>query len=131
IAMPNLPIADLQILGLSLASAAIKNTSSDGYATFEYSYKVNNANRDRQLELLKNGIVLTATAGSNSSAQQSITLNIKAPTEQYKVDLDYLDVQMAGAIIVSSGATEQTLRVVVKAISTDGKAFANQKVGLG
>lgn len=131
IAMPNLPIADLQILGLSLASAAIKNTSSDGYATFEYSYKVNNANRDRQLELLKNGIVLTATAGSNSSAQQSITLNFKAPTEQNKVDLDYLDVQMPGAIIVSSGATEQTLRVVVKAIGTDGKAFANQKVGLG
>src|SRR5690606_29222261 len=70
-------------------------------------------------------------AGSNSSAQQSITLNFKAPTEQNKVDLDYLDVQMPGAIIVSSGATEQTLRVVVKAIGTDGKAFANQKVGLG
>ena len=131
IAMPNLPIADLQALGLSLASAAIKNTSNDGYATFEYSYKVNNANRDRQLELLKNGIVLTATAGSMSSAKQSITLNFKAPTEQNKTDLDYLDVQMPGSIIVSPGAAEQTLQVVVKAIGTDGKAFANQKVGLG
>lgn len=131
IAMPNLPVADLQALGLSLSSAAIKNTSSDGYATFEYSYKVNNANRDRQLELLKNGIILTATAGSVSSAQQSITLNFKAPTEQNSIDLDYLDVQMPGSIIVYPGAAEQTLQVSVKAIGTDGKAFANQKVGLG
>lgn len=131
IAMPNLAVADLQALGLSLSSAAIKNTSSDGYATFEYSYKVNNANRDRQLELLKNGIILTATAGSVSSAQQSITLNFKAPTEQNSIDLDYLDVQMPGSIIVYPGAAEQTLQVSVKAIGTDGKAFANQKVGLG
>ncbi len=34
-------------------------------------YKVNNANRDRELELLKNGIILTATAGSVSSAQRN------------------------------------------------------------
>ncbi|MBJ9986766.1 Ig-like domain-containing protein [Acinetobacter sp. S40] len=127
VSLPALSTAELQSLGLSLTGQASKNTDDTGYATFVYQYKANGS--DVQKRLVANGIRITAQSNS-SNAQQTTTLNFKAPTDQGTIDLDYLNVDMPGSMVLASGV-EQTLQVVVKATGTDGKNFTGQKVGVG
>lgn len=128
VALPSLTTADLQVLGLSLIGQSSTNTDEKGYANFQYQYKANND--VRQKELLVNGIRILATSALNPNAQQAITLNFKAPTDQSEIDLDYLAVEMPGNVVLASGV-EQTLQVVVNATGTDGKNYAGQKVAIG
>jgi len=130
VALPSLTTADLQALGLSLIGQSSMNTDDKGYANFQYQYKVNNASSARQKELLANGIRVLASSSSNPSAQQAVTLNFKAPTDQSEIDLDYLAVDMPGSVELRSGV-EHTLQVVVNAAGTDGQLYAGQKVAIG
>ncbi len=122
-------VPELQKLGLSLISSAEALTDSTGYAKFTYEYKASGS--AEQKVLIENGVGLIAKPASGIGAVSTSRINFKAPTAQGEIDLDYLDVQMPGSVIVAPGTAEQTLQVVVKAIGTDGKVFSNQKIGLG
>ncbi|MEG2724188.1 MAG: hypothetical protein RR944_16000, partial [Acinetobacter sp.] len=57
-------------------------------------------------------------------------LNFKAPTAQGEIDLDYLNVDMPGSLILTANS-EKPIAVTVNATGTDGKILANQKVAIG
>lgn len=126
VSLPTLSTTDLQNLGLSLTGPSSKNTDETGYATFVYDYKASGLSEQKQL--VSNGIRITAQASSNNSAQQTTTINFKAPTDQ--LDLDYLTVDMPGNLVITQGV-EQTIQVAVNATGTDGNFLVGQKVGIG
>ena len=123
VSLPALSTTDLQNLGLSLTGPSSKNTDETGYATFVYDYKASGSSQQKQL--VSNGIRITAQASSNS-AQQTTTINFKAPTDQADLDLDYLTVDMPGNLVITQGV-EQTIQVAVNATGTDGKIFSGSK----
>lgn len=118
---------DLQKLGLSLTGQAEKTTDENGYVTFDYQYKADAS--EIQRILVANGIGITASAVNGVGETSIAMINFKAPTAQGAIDLDYLTVDMPGALTVS--ASEQTINVAVKAFGSDGKVFANQAIGIG
>lgn len=129
IALPKTLSTDaLKVLNLSLVGASSKNTDENGYAHFQYAYKANGSDQQKQLALA--GITFKATSVSNSAAESTIHLNFKSPTDQAIVDLDYLTTDLPGDLVLTTGV-EQTLSVKVKATGTDGQVYNNQTVGLG
>lgn len=123
-----LAISDLQALGLSLSGSSSLPTQADGHATFTYLYKPNGSTK--QKELLANGIRITAKSESNTNAQQTLTLNFKAPTDNTEIDLDHFVVEMPGSTVLSVGQ-EYTFNVTVDAKGTDNLVYAGQKIGIG
>lgn len=128
VALPTLAISDLQALGLSLSGSSSLPTQADGHATFTYLYKPNGSTK--QKELLANGIRITAKSESNTNAQQTLTLNFKAPTDNTEIDLDHFVVEMPGSTALSVGQ-EYTFNVTVDAKGTDNLVYAGQKIGIG
>lgn len=121
-------VAELQKLGLSLRSSAESLTDATGYATFIYEYKASGS--AEQKALIENGVGLVAKPASGVGAVSTSNLNFKAPTAQGEIDLDYLNVDMSGSLILTIN-TEKTIAVTVNATGTDGKILANQKVAIG
>lgn len=119
-------VTELQALGLTLTGQSTKLTDATGYATFKYQYKASGTNT--QKALVENGVKILASSASGTP--QSLSLNFKAPTEQGEIDLDYLNVDMLGSLVLTSGI-EQTVKVSIKATGTDGKLLPGQKVGIG
>ena len=122
-------VPELQNLGLTLTSPADALTDAAGYATFTYQYKADIANPAQQ-ELVKNGIGLIAKPTNGVGAASTVNLNFKAPTAQGEIDLDHLNIDMLGSLILTVN-NEQTFDVTVNALGTDGKVLANQKVSIG
>ncbi|MFW2079739.1 Ig-like domain-containing protein [Acinetobacter guillouiae] len=122
-------VPELQNLGLTLTSPADVLTDAAGYATFSYQYKADIANPAQQ-ELVKNGIGLIAKPTNGVGAASTVNLNFKAPTAQGEIDLDHLNIDMLGSLILTVN-NEQTFDVTVNALGTDGKVLANQKVSIG
>lgn len=122
-------VPELQNLGLTLTSPADALTDAAGYATFTYQYKADIANPAQQ-ELVKNGIGIIAKPTNGVGAASTVNLNFKAPTAQGEIDLDHLNIDMLGSLILTVN-NEQTFDVTVNALGTDGKVLANQKVSIG
>lgn len=122
-------VPELQNLGLTLTSPADALTDAAGYATFTYQYNADITNPAQQ-ELVKNGIGLIAKPSNGTGAASTVNLNFKAPTAQGEIDLDHLNIDMLGSLILTAN-NEQTFDVTVNALGTDGKALANQKVSIG
>ena len=121
-------VAQLQALGLTLSGASGKITDDNGNATFTYKYKASGSTA--QKALVENGISLIANPASATGASSTAILNFKAPTAQGEVDLDHLNVDMLGSLVLTTDA-EKTIAVKVNAVDTNGKAFANQRVTIG
>ena len=121
-------VSELQSLGLSLTSAADALTDATGYATFTYQYKASGS--PTQKGLVENGLGLIAKPTNGVGAASTVNLNFKAPTAQGEIDLDHLNIDMLGSLILTAN-NEQTFDVTVNALGTDGKALANQKVSIG
>lgn len=121
-------VAELQKLGLSLTSSAEALTDAAGYATFTYQYKASGS--AEQKALVENGVGLIAKPTSGVGTASTTHLNFKAPTAQGEIDLDYLNVDMPGGLILTANS-EKPIAVTVNATGTDGKILANQKVAIG
>lgn len=121
-------VSELQSLGLSLSSSADALTDATGYATFTYQYKA--SGNPTQKALVENGLGLIAKPTNGVGAASTVNLNFKAPTAQGEIDLDHLNIDMLGSLILTAN-NEQTFDVTVNALGTDGKALANQKVSIG
>lgn len=122
-------VAELQKLGLSLTSSAEALTDAAGYATFTYQYKASGS--AEQKALVENGVGLIAKPASGGvGAVSTSNLNFKAPTAQGEIDLDYLNVDMPGSLILTAN-NEKPIAVTVTATGTDGKILANQKIAIG
>lgn len=121
-------VSELQSLGLSLSSSADALTDATGYATFTYQYKASGS--PTQKALVENGLGLIAKPTNGVGAASTVNLNFKAPTAQGEIDLDHLNIDMLGSLILTVN-NEQTFDVTVNALGTDGKALANQKVSIG
>lgn len=118
----------LQALGLTLTGSSSKVTNDEGNATFTYQYRASGS--AAQKILVENGINLIASPASGIGVPSNTILNFKAPTAQGEVDLDYLNVDMLGSLVLKTGA-ETTIAVKVNAVDTQGKTFANQRVSIG
>lgn len=121
-------VAQLQALGLTLSGTSSKATDDNGNATFTYQYKASGS--AAQKALVENGVNLIANPASATGASSTAIVNFKAPTAQGEVDLDYLNVDMLGSLVLTPGA-EKTIAVKVNAVDTNGKVFANQRVSIG
>ncbi|MDI1222232.1 MULTISPECIES: Ig-like domain-containing protein [Acinetobacter] len=121
-------VSELQSLGLSLSSSADALTDATGYATFTYQYKASGS--PTQKALVENGLGLIAKPTNGVGAASTVNLNFKAPTAQGEIDLDHLNIDMLGSLILTVN-NEQTFDVTVNALGTDGKVLANQKVSIG
>ena len=121
-------VSELQSLGLSLSSSADALTDATGYATFTYQYKASGS--PTQKALVENGLGLIAKPTNGVGAASTVNLNFKAPTAQGEIDLDHLNIDMLGSLILTAN-NEQTFDVTVNALGTDGKALPNQKVSIG
>ncbi|KQW98704.1 hypothetical protein ASC84_20560 [Acinetobacter sp. Root1280] len=121
-------VSELQSLGLSLTSSADALTDATGYATFTYQYKASGS--PTQKALVENGLGLIAKPTNGTGAASTVNLNFKAPTAQGEIDLDHLNIDMLGSLILTVN-NEKTFDVTVNALGTDGKALANQKVSIG
>ena len=121
-------VPELQKLGLSLTSSAEALTDATGYATFTYQYKASGS--AEQKALVENGVGLIAKSVSGVGTASTTHLNFKAPTAQGEIDLDYLNVDMPGSLILTANS-EKPIAVTVSATGTDGKILANQKVAIG
>lgn len=121
-------VSELQSLGLSLTGSADALTDATGYATFTYQYKASGS--PTQKALVENGLGLIAKPTNRVGAASTVNLNFKAPTAQGEIDLDHLNIDMLGSLILTVN-NEQTFDVTVNALGTDGKALANQKVSIG
>ena len=121
-------VSELQSLGLSLTGSADALTDATGYATFTYQYKASGS--PTQKALVENGLGLIAKPANGVGAASTVNLNFKAPTAQGEIDLDHLNIDMLGSLILTVN-NEQTFDVTVNALGTDGKALANQKVSIG
>ena len=121
-------VAELQTLGLTLTGTSSKVTDENGNATFAYQYKASGS--AAQKVLVEKGINLIANPATSTGASSTAIVNFKAPTAQGEVDLDYLNVDMLGSLVLATGV-EKTIAVKVNAVDTNGKAFANQRVSIG
>lgn len=121
-------VAQLQALGLSLNGSAEALTDANGYATFTYSYVASGS--AAQKALVESGVGLLAKSTSGTGAANTTNINFKAPTAQGEVDLDYLNVNLPGNLVLTPNV-EQTIAVTVNAVGTDGKVRAGQKVAIG
>ena len=121
-------VSELQSLGLSLTGSADALTDATGYATFTYQYKASGS--PTQKALVENGLGLIAKPTNGVGAASTVNLNFKAPTAQGEIDLDHLNIDMLGSLILTVN-NEQTFDVTINALGTDGKALANQKVSIG
>lgn len=119
---------ELQALGLSLTSSAEVATDATGYATFTYQYKASGT--PEQKALVENGLGLIAKSVSGIGIASTANINFKAPTTLGEIDLDYLNVDMPGSLILIANS-EKTIAVSVSATGTDGKVLPNQKVTIG
>ena len=134
ISLPDKTVEDLQLLGLSLKGAAVIKTDNDGYASFEYEYKVKKDEANNilaaQENLLKQGVLITAKSISNPSAAQTIKLNFKAPSDE--IDLDYFNMEanVIGALQLSVGQ-ETKFNITLDVKGTNGAALNNQRLGMG
>ena len=72
---PNLTLEQLKTAQLTLTGEATKLTDANGYAYFEFEYKV--ANTQEQINILSSGVRVTATTNNGKIAVQ--TLNFKSP----------------------------------------------------
>lgn len=134
VSLPDMLVENLQLLGLSLKGKSVAKTDNEGYASFEYEYKVKKDEKNNilkgQEDLVKQGVLITATSISNSSATQTIKLNFKAPSDE--IDLDYfnMDADVVGDMQLSVGE-EKYFNVTVDVKGTDGIALKNQRLGIG
>ncbi len=121
-------VSELQNLGLSLTSSADAQTGADGYASFTYQYKASGSTT--QIDLVKNGIGVVAKSASGIGVASSTNVNFKAPTAQGEVDLDYLNIELPGDLSLKVG-DDKPIKVIAKAVGTDGKIRTGQKVSIG
>lgn len=121
-------VPELQNLGLSLTSTADALTDATGYATFTYSYKASGS--AAQKALVENGLGLIAKPANGTGTASTVNLNFKAPTAQGEIDLDHLNIDMLGSLVLKVGK-EEIVDVTVNALGTDGKILPNQKVSIG
>src|SRR5690606_34458957 len=122
---PNLTLEQLKTAQLTLTGEATKFTDANGYAYFEFEYKV--AGTQAQIELVSPGVRLTATTTNGKTAIQ--TLNFKSPNAGQI--LDYFTLNASDYVVALDVNTPKTIQVTINAKDTEGKAFANQVVSLG
>ncbi len=113
----------MQKLGLSFTTQAEQITDASGYATFKLSYQYNAT--PEQEELAKKGLTFNALSNGKVS---NIQINFKAPSDT--VDLSFFTVDTDGQALIST-ATDTPIKIRVKAMGTDGKVLANQRISIG
>ncbi|MFU8926976.1 beta strand repeat-containing protein [Acinetobacter puyangensis] len=118
--------AQLDILHLSAVGSLTKVTDENGYATFNFKYTYTGEEQQQQLALT--GIKLLATATNGKT--QTLSLNFKEPSVTNEIVLESLDINTVGVASLELNKTTE-LTVTVNATGSDGKVFANQKIGLG
>jgi hypothetical protein len=122
---PNLTLEQLKTAQLTLTGEATKFTDANGYAYFEFEYKV--AGTQAQIDLVSPGVRVTATTTNGKTAIQ--TLNFKSPNAGQI--LDYFTLNASDYVVALDVNTPKTIQVTINAKDTEGKAFANQVVSLG
>ena len=122
---PNLTLEQLKTAQLTLTGEATKFTDANGYAYFEFEYKV--AGTQAQIDLVSPGVRVTATTSNGKAAVQ--TLNFKSPNAGQI--LDYFTLNASDYVVALDVNTPKTIQVTINAKDTEGKAFANQVVSLG
>ncbi|QKU20637.1 hypothetical protein [Acinetobacter lwoffii] len=122
---PNLTLEQLKTAQLTLTGEATKLTDANGYAYFEFEYKV--ANTQEQINILSSGVRVTATTSNGKIAVQ--TLNFKSPNAGQI--LDYFTLNASDYVIALGVNTSKTIQVTINAKDIEGKPFANQVVSLG
>src|SRR5690606_31843747 len=122
---PNLTLEQLKTAQLTLTGEATKLTDANGYAYFEFEYKV--ANTQEQINILSSGVRVTATTNNGKIAVQ--TLNFKSPNAGQI--LDYFTLNASDYVIALGVNTSKTIQVTINAKDIEGKPFANQVVSLG
>ena len=122
---PNLTLEQLKAAQFTLTGEATKFTDANGYAYFEFEYKV--AGTQEQIDLLSPGIRVTATTSNGKTAVQ--TLNFKSPNAGQI--LDYFTLNASDYVVTLGVNTPKTIQVTINAKDTQGKAFANQVISLG
>ena len=122
---PDLTLAQLKTAQLTLTGEATKLTDANGYAYFEFEYKV--AGTQEQIKLVSPGVRITATTSNGKAAVQ--TLNFKSPNAGQI--LDYFTLDASDYVVALDVNTPKTIQVTINAKDTEGKAFANQVVSLG
>src|SRR5690606_12434590 len=122
---PNLTLEQLKTAQLTLTGEATKFTDANGYAYFEFEYKV--AGTHAQIDLVSPGVRVTATTTNGKTAIQ--TLNFKSPNAGQI--LDYFTLNASDYVVALDVNTPKTIQVTINAKATEGKAFANQVVSLG
>src|SRR5690606_6911590 len=113
----------MQKLGLSFTTQAEQITDASGYATFKLSYQYDAT--PEQEELAKKGLTFNALSNGKVS---NIQINFKAPSDT--VDLSFFTVDTDGQALIST-ATDTPIKIRVKAMGTDGKVLANQRISIG
>lgn len=122
---PNLTLEQLKTAQLTLTGEATKFTDANGYAYFEFEYKV--AGTQAQIDLVSPGVRVTATTSNGKAAVQ--TLNFKSPNAGQI--LDYFTLNATDYVVALGVNTPKTIQVTINAKDTQGKAFANQVISLG
>ena len=122
---PDLTLEQLKTAQLTLTGEATKLTDANGYAYFEFEYKV--AGTQEQIKLVSPGVRITATTSNGKAAVQ--TLNFKSPNVGQI--LDYFTLDASDYIVTLGVNTPKTIQVTINAKDTQGKAFANQVISLG
>lgn len=122
---PDLTLEQLKTAQFTLTSEATKLTDANGYAYFEFEYKV--AGTQEQIKLVSPGVRITATTSNGKAAVQ--TLNFKSPNAGQI--LDYFTLDASDYVVTLGVNTPKTIQVKINAKDTQGKAFANQVVSLG
>src|SRR5690606_34160121 len=122
---PNLTLAQLKAAQFTLTNEATKLTDANGYAYFEFEYKV--AGTQEQIDLVSPGVHIMATTSNSKTAVQ--ILNFKSPNAGQI--LDYFTLNASDYAVTLGVNTPKTIRVTIDAKDTQGKAFANQVVSLG
>ena len=112
----------MQKLGLSFTTQAEQITDASGYATFKLSYQYDAT--PEQEELAKKGLTFNALSNGKVS---NIQINFKAPSDT--VDLSFFTVDTDGQALISTATDTDQIRV--KAMGTDGKVLANQRISIG
>lgn len=122
---PDLTLEQLKTAQFTLTGEATKFTDANGYAYFEFEYKV--AGTQEQIDLVSPGIRVTATTSNGKTAVQ--TLNFKSPNAGQI--LDYFTLNASDYVVTLGVNTPKTIQVTINAKDTQGKAFANQVISLG
>ncbi|EAO7613755.1 hypothetical protein CV111_24290, partial [Salmonella enterica] len=122
---PDLTLEQLKTAQFTLTGEATKLTDANGYAYFEFEYKV--AGTQEQIKLVSPGVRITATTSNGKAAVQ--TLNFKSPNAGQI--LDYFTLDASDYVVTLGVNTPKTIQVTINAKDTQGKAFANQVVSLG